>query len=290
MATIVGLGEVLWDVFADHKRPGGAPCNVAYQAAQLGHRGIVATRVGADALGEELVTFLHGRGVDTSCIQTDQEHPTGTVEVTITDGEPSYVITENVAWDYLVLDDRLRHIAATADAICYVSLAQRAPTTRATIQAMLTMAHPDALRVFDVNLRPPFIDVNVLIDSFAHANVVKMGEGEAEDVARLLGRSDLTNWLLNEQGAEVVCITRGKDGAELITKEAQALRKGERVDTSGGDAVGVGDAFLAATTHGLLRRWPLADVLDFANRYAALIVTKRGGMPMLSKAELAAFL
>ena len=57
-SIVVGLGEALWDCFADSRRPGGAPANVAFGAFQLGYRGIVCSRVGADALGDELLAYL----------------------------------------------------------------------------------------------------------------------------------------------------------------------------------------------------------------------------------------
>ncbi|HRK74724.1 MAG TPA: PfkB family carbohydrate kinase, partial [Rhodothermales bacterium] len=79
--TIVGLGEVLWDVFPDGIRPGGAPANVAFHAQQLGNRGIITSRVGSDERGTALTEWLAGKGLNTSYIQTDTTHPTGTVAI-----------------------------------------------------------------------------------------------------------------------------------------------------------------------------------------------------------------
>ena len=98
--TIVGLGELLWDVFPDERRPGGAPANFAWHANQLGARGLVVSRVGSDQLGDELVAFLDQQGLDSGHVQRDLDQPTSTVSITTTaDGQPDYTIHEPVAWD-----------------------------------------------------------------------------------------------------------------------------------------------------------------------------------------------
>ena len=128
--TIVAIGEALWDVFPDRRRPGGAPCNVAFHASRLGDRGAIVTRVGTDAGGDELVGYLRQRGVDTGCVQRDPTRPTGTVLVTLQDAGPRYTITEHVAWDYIVADDEARSLTRAADAVCVGSLAQRGKVSR----------------------------------------------------------------------------------------------------------------------------------------------------------------
>ena len=52
-STIVGLGELLWDLLPSGRQLGGAPANFAYHAAALGDRGVVASRVGDDDLGRD---------------------------------------------------------------------------------------------------------------------------------------------------------------------------------------------------------------------------------------------
>ena len=78
---VVGIGELLWDCFGDSRRPGGAPANVAFHAAQLGARGVICSRVGSDELGDALVQYLDERGLEPDGIQRDPQHPTGTVTV-----------------------------------------------------------------------------------------------------------------------------------------------------------------------------------------------------------------
>ena len=285
--TIVAVGEALWDVFPDGRRPGGAPCNVAFHAARLGDRGVIVTRVGEDAAGDELVAFLGERGVDTDHVQRDGTRPTGTALVTIEDSEPQYAITEAVAWDYIAAEDDARALMRTADAICVGSLAQRSEASRAAIQQLLSDARGQALIVFDVNLRPPFIDAKVIDATFRVADVVKISESEVARLSTLLDRPSLIGWLLESVGVQAVWVTRGAGGASITTLQGTVSTLGMEIDTSTGDAVGAGDAFTAAMAHQLVRDATPQETLQAANRYAALVATKKGAMPVVSSDELA---
>ncbi len=284
--NIVAVGEALWDVFPEERHPGGAPTNVAFHAARLGNRSSIVTRVGDDEAGEQLVAFLREHGVDTSLVQRDPTKPTGTVRVDFEQGEPCYTITTDVAWDYIDATEDSRERVCNADAVCFESLSQRHEVSRRSIHRLLTDARGQALIVFDVNLRPPFVSADVLKSSLQISDVVKLGESERDHVCSLLGRTDLEEWLTRELGVKTVCVTRGANGASVTTKSTNVDVSGIDVDTSSGDAVGAGDAFLAALTHQLVRRADMETTLQFANRYAALVATKRGAMPALHPEEL----
>lgn len=284
--TIVAIGEALWDVFPDGRRPGGAPCNVAFHAARLGDRGVIVTRVGDDAWGSELVAFLRDRGVDTGFVQRDTMRPTGSVAVTIEGSEPRYAIATDVAWDHLTADEDARALVRTADAVCIGSLAQRGARSRDTVQQFLADARGRALVVFDVNLRPPFVDADVIEATLRAADVVRMSEPEVDELAKLLGRSSLIASLLEDTGVSAVCVTRGKHGASITTRQGTVVAAAVDVDISGGDTVGAGDAFTAALAHQLIRRAAPQEAVVAASRYAGLIASKRGAMPAVSREEL----
>jgi fructokinase len=285
--TVVAVGEALWDVFPDRRYPGGAPCNVAFHTARLGDRGVMITRVGADGDGDDLVAFLTKRGVDTGFVQRDPTSPTGTVSVTVEHGDPRYAITEDVAWDHIVADDAARALAAGAEALCVGSLAQRGETSRAAIRRLLADARGNAIIVFDVNLRPPFINAEAIEATLRMANVVKMSEAEVAELAIVLDRRSLVPWLVENVGVQAVCVTRGDKGASMTTQEGTVSAPGIEVDTSAGDAVGAGDAFTAAMTHQLVRHATPERTLHAANQYAALVAARQGAMPVLSSEELA---
>src|SRR5262249_2605857 len=123
---IVGLGELLWDMLPAGKQLGGAPANFAYISMLLGNEGIVASRIGSDALGNEARNRLLQLGVATSFLQHDAVHPTGTVQVQVDHaGQPKFGIAERVAWDFMEWTPEWRTLASEADAICFGSLAQR---------------------------------------------------------------------------------------------------------------------------------------------------------------------
>ena len=285
--TIVAIGEALWDVFPDQRRPGGAPCNVAFHAAQLGDRGVIVTRVGSDADGEELVAFLGDRGVETDFVQRDTTRPTGTVLVKLVHISPRYDITKDVAWDYIKADEAARALASGADAVCVGSLAQRSEASRTAIRQLLSDTRDQALIVYDVNLRPPFIDPEVSLATFVAADVVKMSDSEVAELSAMLDRPSLVQWLVESVGVQAVCVTRGEKGASITTSDGTVSAAGLAPDTSSGDPVGAGDAFTAAVVHALVRQASPETALQAANRYAALVATKQGAMPVLSSEEIA---
>src|SRR5690349_17313187 len=164
--TIIGLGELLWDLLPSGEQLGGAPANFAYTGTMLGDRGMVVSRVGDDALGRKALARLRQAGLTTAHVQLDAERSTGTVGVQLGEqGKPSFVITENVAWDFLEWSPDLEELADRADAICFGSLAQRSAQSRATIQRFVKAARRDALTFFDVNLRAPFYSAEVMTES-----------------------------------------------------------------------------------------------------------------------------
>jgi fructokinase len=100
--TVVGLGELLWDLLPSGSQLGGAPANFAYITNLLGDNGIPASRVGHDFLGDEALERLSLLGLSSAFVQLDSIHPTGTVKVEIDkEGQPCFEILHPVAWDCL---------------------------------------------------------------------------------------------------------------------------------------------------------------------------------------------
>lgn len=279
---IAGIGELLWDIYPDFKRAGGAPANVAYHASALGNRGIVLSRIGMDDLGIEIEQFLWERKVDTSYLQKDIKLSTGTVVVNMVDSEPTYTIKKNAAWDYLELTPEWTDLAKTLDAVNFGILAQRNTVSRDTIQKFLSKIPSTTLKVLDVNLRKPFYSKKVLAESIKHANLIKMNEEEYHILSDIFDVGKLENWLFYDQDIAIVCLTKGKNGSELITRERHIKCGTEVTDTSEGDSVGAGDAFTAALIHNLLRKNQLDSSLRSASVYAAKVAARKGAMPDMS--------
>ena len=139
--VVVGIGELLWDVLPTGKRAGGAPINFVYHATQLGAEGYAVSAVGNDVFGTEIVQELDKNGI---ChLLGTVEYPTGSVMVELKDGIPTYTIIEGVAWDHIPLTQEAVDLVKEADAICFGTLAQRSPESRATIHALLSYARSE---------------------------------------------------------------------------------------------------------------------------------------------------
>lgn len=282
-SAAVGLGEVLWDLLPEGKQLGGAPANFAYMMGLLGHRGVVASRAGRDALGVELRKRLGVLGLDASCVQVDSAHATGSVQVRIDrEGQPEYEITEGVAWDFLEWTPAWRQLAQEADVVCFGSLAQRSAQSRATIGEFVLAARPSSLRIFDVNLRQRFYSANVLRESLRLANVAKLNDHELPVVMQELelnyddeGRAAET--LRRAFDLKLVCVTRGDKGSLLVTENERDEHSGFAVRVV--DSVGTGDAFTAALAHHMLERSPLRVTNEAANRLGAWVAGRAGATP-----------
>lgn len=285
--VIVGLGEILWDLLPRGKQLGGAPANFAYMAARLGDRGIVASRVGSDELGQQAHFNLERLGLSASHLQVDEAHSTGTVLVRVDGkGQPDFTIAETVAWDFLAWTPLWENLAAQADAVCFGSLAQRSPVSRETIRRFLEATRSEALRIFDVNLRQPFFSAEVLSESFERCNVVKLNHDELREVAELLGLGGggEVAWalkLIRVYGLTLVCVTRGEHGSLMVTDAEIVEHPGRRIAVA--DAVGAGDAFTAALAYHYLRKERLGIISEAANRLGAWVASQVGATPQIKQ-------
>ena len=280
MFNIIGIGEILWDLLPDGKRPGGAPANFAYVANALGNHGVVLSRVGNDEPGKEILAELNAKKLSTATIQIDDEKPTGLVEVRLENGQPNYRIVENSAWDFMEFSDDWREITARADAVCFGSLAQRKRVSRRTILEFVNLTR--GWRIFDVNLRQPFYSREVLRESLKTANAAKLNYEELPMVAEMFGIKTpnplrAAKDLLSQFDLNLICVTRGAAGSVLVANTEISEAAGFKVEVA--DAIGAGDAFTAALAHGLLRGWKLDDINKFANQVGAFVASQTGAMP-----------
>jgi fructokinase len=289
-ALMIGLGEVLWDLLPSGKMLGGAPANFAYTTNVLGNEGIVASRVGDDELGREACRVMQELGLNTSYVQRDDQHETGTAKVSIdAAGQPNFTIKESVSWDFLQWTAAWEELSARADVVCFGSLAQRSATSAVTIDRFLHNAPKKALRICDVNLRQSFYDKDVLRKSFQYADIVKLNEHELLEVSFLLklgigSEETLAKRLLSECHLRLVCVTRGALGSLLVSENQTVEHPGHRVNVA--DAVGAGDAFTACLAHHYLRAHSLEEISESANRFASWVVTQRGATPPIGADQL----
>jgi fructokinase len=286
---VVGLGEVLWDILPDRTCLGGAPSNFAYVTTLMGDQGIVASRVGEDSRGLEALRRLEQLGLNIDHVQTDRDHPTGTVNVELdAKGQARYEIAQPAAWDFLQWTPEWQSLAETADAVCFGSLAQRADVSQATIRHFLA-ASPSAVKVFDVNLRQSYYSNEILAESMRLADIVKLNDEELPRIMSLAGlpfKDELSSAqrLASTYDLKLACITRGGRGSLLVRNGAFHEHAGFCVRVA--DTVGSGDAFTAGLVHEYLHGASLELMNEVANLVGAWVASEVGAMPTPKRGAL----
>lgn len=283
--TVVGIGEVLWDILPDGKKIGGAPANFAYHVSQFGLQSLVVSAIGDDALGQEIIGTFRNKGLN-SLIST-VPYPTGTVQVELDmAGIPQYIIKEGVAWDNIPFTPELEALARNTCAVCFGSLAQRSTVSRNTINRFIDTMPKDngTLIVFDANLRQSFYSEDVLEQSMMRCNVLKINDEEFPIVCRISGitESDPESQcraLLNRYNLKILILTCGVNGSYIFTPDAMSFLPTPQVKVA--DTVGAGDSFTAAFTASILSGLPVPVAHRKAVDVSAFVCTQNGAMPVL---------
>ncbi len=281
--TVVGIGEILWDVFPERKVLGGAPANFAYHVSQLGLNGYAVSAIGDDPLGEEILATLQDKQLNYLIEHT--EHPTGTVQVTLNDvGIPQYEICENVAWDNIPFTEQTKILARKTAAVCFGSLAQRSKTSGETIKKFVQNVPADCLKIFDINLRKQFYTKEIIDDSLQMANILKINDDEIKVLAdlhgfQLLDEQTICLHLLERFQLEMLILTKGVDGSFVFTPNETSFRTTPKVHVA--DTVGAGDSFTAAFVSAVMHGKTLTEAHQLAVEVSAYVCRMHGAMPKL---------
>jgi fructokinase len=281
---IVAIGEVLWDLLPTGRLMGGAPANFACRAKLLGADACLITRVGHDALGSEIMSRLSQLGLPLDTVGMDPIAPTGTVSVDLLPGGGHrFTIHTDVAWDRLTVEPASLQAVTEADAVCFGTLGQRSEAARNSCRRLLQASQPDALRVFDINLRQHYYSLDVIAYSLDAANVLKLNDDELPVLAGLLGLEGPPKELLAQLASRfwlrLVALTRGSHGSLLYGEGQWSDHPGIPVEVR--DTIGAGDAFTAALTLGMLSGNDLDSINERAIAVAAEACTHAGALPPL---------
>jgi fructokinase len=278
---VAGIGELLWDILPGGKQVGGAPCNFAYHAMQAGCESVVISAVGNDQSGNEIISTLNDLNINCEFIQRNN-FQTGTVTVTLNEnGQPQYVIHENVAWDNIVFNSKIESKIMELDAVCFGSLGQRNSVSAATIQQLLYLAKPACLKIFDINLRQHFYSLEIINKSLAFADILKLNDEELPVLSSLYKitgdiKSQL-NEILRLFKLKYLVYTMGEKGSIIISKNDYSFLESPKVVVA--DTVGAGDSFTAMIISGLLKGVPISEIHEMATRVAAYVCTQKGATP-----------
>lgn len=282
---IISFGEVLWDLFPEGARFGGAPANFACHAAVQGAEVSMVSAVGDDARGKEAIEILKEYGIQTDLIQISDTASTGSVGVELDDkAKPTFTIHENSAWDGVSWQSGIEDRIVNADLVYFGTLGQRNEPSRTTIRRAMKIAQSAGIpRILDVNLRAPFFDPSMIRESIDHASILKLSDDELDEVCSACSVSSSGSPeeslldLLTTCQLDLVVMTRGANGALLALPGQTYDQAG--IPTTVRDTVGAGDSFTASFATGMLRGDSYEMILRDACETAAAVCAQLGAVP-----------
>lgn len=288
----VGIGEILWDRLPGGDEIGGAPFNVVSHLARFGYPAAYLTAVGQDPPGDAVLAQMVSRGIDTTLVGRLAGVPTGLAEVTVgPTGSPVFALRRPAAYEQWSRGDSVvdKVTVMRPQFITYGTLAQLGPDSRAGL-TRITRACADAVRLYDVNLRPGWWAPELVTELIGLASVAKLSDSEARELAPALGVAwgdpeAFCRDLAGRHGLRGVAVTAGPDAAFLLLDGEFALAPPPAATVE--DAVGAGDAFAAGLLDAIGQGLGAAAALRRANALGTLVASRRGAQPPWTEAELA---
>lgn len=291
MSAFVCFGEVLWDVFPNEKKIGGAPLNVALRLASFQNNVSMISAVGNDELGKPILNFCQENGIKTDAIQVLEDYKTGEVAVALNKkGSATYEILHPKAWDKIAYEEKQIQIVKNADVFVFGSLVARDIVSKETLKTLLNYAN---YKVFDVNLRPPFYTLELLMEFMKIADFIKFNDEELYEISKKIG-SPFNNleqhifYISEQTKTKTICVTKGEHGAVLLFQNQLYYNSGYQIAVA--DTVGSGDSFLGTLIHHLQDSKNPQRAIDYACAVGALVATKKGANPPISVEEIKAFI
>ena len=283
-SVILAIGEILFDIFPESKRLGGAPFNFAYHLKQLGFPVRFISRIGTDDNGREILNRLTGAGFDPGDIQLDDGHPTGTVQVQLDKkGIPEFDIISDVAYDYIDLSQEIYSTyLQSAELVYFGTLMQRTDQAFKQLQHFLHRKPSGTVSFYDINLRRNCYSDRVVETSLHKTDILKLNTDELNECKRIAridhDEPSFIRYMMTQYSLDRVALTKGDQGSELYTNEGSSHAAPELVDSMV-DTVGAGDAYAALLAVGILMKWSPKVTLARATGFASRICTIEGAIP-----------
>ncbi|HMC00772.1 MAG TPA: carbohydrate kinase [Flavobacteriaceae bacterium] len=281
------FGEVLWDVFPDQEKIGGAPLNVALRLQSYLNDVAIISSVGNDVLGKKLKDFILKNNLKSDYLQTDKILSTGRVNVTLDDkGSASYEISQPVAWDNIQLNQASIDRVKQSDVFIFGSLSSRNSVSKQTLLELLDHAK---FKVFDVNLRPPFYNLELLQELMYKVDFIKFNDDELELISNQLNSGTTSiekniSFISKMFRVGHICVTRGSKGAIFLSDGKMYSNDGYKINVK--DTVGAGDSFLASLLHKITSEDNNQKALDFACAVGALVAASEGANPKIREIDI----
>ena len=286
------FGEILWDCLPSGRHAGGAPFNVTAHLAQLGVSVSLISAVGRDSLGDEILQVARDKNVNVDFVSRVRIGlATGTVIATLDEkGNATYELVQPAAWDEIKVSAKALDAVSKARALTFGSLAGRSPYNLEQLDRLLDVKGP--LKFFDVNLRPPFVDPQLVIDLAKRADIIKLNDGEVGKLASWLLTGEMTHntphtadeigqacaTIADATNVARICVTLAEEGAALWDRGNLVTAPAPKIAVK--DTVGAGDAFMAGLMVGLTRGMETTKVLENACRLGAFVASHYGATPL----------
>jgi fructokinase len=291
MAKVTCFGEVLWDVFPNHEKIGGAPLNVALRLKSFQHDVTMISAIGDDKRGKMLLDYISKNGVETKYIQILNNLDTGKVLVSLNDkGSATYDIAFPCAWDSIGINNHIKQLVKDSNAFVFGSLVARNSISKNTLFELLDLS---PYNIFDLNLRPPHYSKELLIALMQKAHFIKFNDDELFEVSAYLGSKYLSieqniRFISEVTKTEHICVTKGSHGAVLFYNGKLFYNSGYLIKVK--DTVGAGDSFLGSLISQLLNNVNPQEAIDFACAVGALVAQSEGANPKLSNEIIQKFI
>lgn len=275
------FGEILFDTFEDGTRVlGGAPFNVAWHLQGFGQRPLMISRIGQDEAGEIALMTMRKWDMDTRGIQIDPRNRTGSVVVKIENGQPTYDIVADQAYDHISRPLSRELVRDQPASLLYAgSLALRHIGSAGALEGLRELGLP---LYVDINLRAPWWCEETVESLLRHGNWLKLNDDELQIISRAETKPctdteirRLARNLIDKYNIDEVIITRGADGACYMSKNEYFCVAAEPV-TDIVDTVGAGDALTAVFLVAVMQQWPRQLGLQRAVEFAADICRRQG--------------
>ena len=287
----VSFGEILFDVFLEHKKIGGAPLNVASRLSSLGADITMISGVGNDENGKNLVDYLNNSGINTDTVQLNKTYPTGIVNVILNEkGNASYDINYPAAWDKIESSEQNIAVVKEADFFVFGSLSSRDSVSRNTLKSLLEVAK---YKIFDVNLRIPHYTKPTVLELMNESDFIKFNDDELNEICEDLdsGKKSLEQnikFISEKTNTPTICVTLGHHGAVLYYKNKFYHNCGFKVHVV--DTVGSGDSFLASIIYMLLNDKDPQYAINFASAVGSIVAQSEGANPVIASSDIDEFL
>lgn len=271
---VIIFGEVLFDCFPDGNIVlGGAPFNVAWNLQAFGISPLFISRIGNDSYGEIITKAMTHWGMNLSGLQMDEVNPTGMVKVKFIDNEPHYDIVKDSAYDFI--DFSLIPALSGNTMLYHGTLGLRNSICAKTLQNIKTDISPSIF--FDVNLRSPWWNLDMVKSSLKQASSLKLNEEELSlIVTQEKDINQAISYLFSTYPLNNIILTLGKAGAIFFSRDNKPQEIIPSQNTTVIDTVGAGDAFCSVLILGMIKNWDILTTLTKAQEFASAVVGIQG--------------